>query len=69
MRFLQKIYAFENVRNVHELRRKAHHENIIIPWLEKYIRISHKTKGDWKKLKRNFPFPTSIRKTMAYPRQ
>ena len=35
-----KIWAFEEVRNVHELRRRALNEGIIIPFLERFIPLS-----------------------------
>ncbi len=52
-----KIWAFENVRNVHELKRKAIENNLIWPdgsWFEKTERKSEEQKRKLKYLERKF---------------
>jgi hypothetical protein len=62
-----KIWAFENVRNVHELKRKAEREGIILPWLEKFVRRSRDEQLKLDRLRLKFDQPDVFPQDATFP--
>jgi hypothetical protein len=55
-----KIWAFEHVRNVHELKKKAVHEGILISWLNVFQSLSHEQKLALQRIEQKFSIPDAF---------
>ena len=67
-----KVWAFENVRNVHELRRKAIDQKLIWPdgnWFNKSEIWAYEQKRKWKHIEKKFEVNDEYRDDFSIPKE
>ena len=67
-----KIWAFSNIRNVHELRKRALYENLIFPensFLDRNSFMSNSDKSKWLEIQKKFQLEDLFEDDISVPKQ